>query len=87
VSTTAQAPGHPSPAELIERYAARSGRDVGAVDWYTAFAWFKLAVILEGIHARFLQRATVGDGFEEIGPAVPVLLGRAHGVLDARSPW
>ncbi|MEU2778671.1 phosphotransferase family protein, partial [Streptomyces sp. NPDC007162] len=31
VSTTAEAPGHPSPQELVERYAARSGRDVTAV--------------------------------------------------------
>ncbi|MCZ9337097.1 phosphotransferase, partial [Streptomyces sp. TRM76130] len=28
VSTTAQAPGHPDPRELVERYAVRSGRDV-----------------------------------------------------------
>ena len=34
VSTTATAAGHPEPAELIERYAARSGRDVSAVAWY-----------------------------------------------------
>ena len=54
VSTTAAArPATRTPAELIERYAARSGRDVSAVSWYTAFAWFKLAVILEGIHYRY----------------------------------
>ncbi|GAA3307510.1 phosphotransferase family protein [Streptomyces cinereospinus] len=60
VSTTAEAPGHPAPAELIERYAARSGRDVSTVSWYTAFAWFKLAVILEGIHYRYTLGRTVG---------------------------
>ncbi|MGW5197594.1 phosphotransferase family protein [Streptomyces spiralis] len=78
VSTTAQAPGHPSPAELIERYAARSGRDVGAVDWYTAFAWFKLAVILEGIHYRYTLGQTVGRGFDRIGDLVPVFI--RHGL-------
>ncbi|MHB9754748.1 phosphotransferase family protein [Streptomyces sp. BYX5S] len=74
ISTTSSAPGHPSPAELIERYAERSGRDVSAVSWYTAFAWFKLAVILEGIHYRFTLGQTVGAGFDRIGELVPVFI-------------
>ncbi|MFK4069000.1 phosphotransferase family protein [Streptomyces sp. NPDC029674] len=78
VSTTAGAPGHPDPAELIERYAARSGRDVSAVSWYTAFAWFKLAVILEGIHYRYTLGQTVGAGFDRIGELVPVFI--EHGL-------
>ncbi|MGW8065675.1 phosphotransferase family protein [Streptomyces ziwulingensis] len=78
VSTTAQAPGHPAPSELIERYAARSGRDVSGVAWYTAFAWFKLAVILEGIHYRYTLGQTVGRGFDRIGDLVPVFI--EHGL-------
>ena len=78
VSTTAQAAGHPAPAELVERYAARSGRDVTAVSWYTAFAWFKLAVILEGIHYRYTLGQTVGRGFDRIGDLVPVFI--EHGL-------
>ncbi|MFF4796142.1 phosphotransferase family protein [Streptomyces sp. NPDC001276] len=74
VSTTAEAPGHPSAAELVERYADRSGRDVSAVSWYTAFAWFKLAVILEGIHYRYTLGQTVGRGFDRIGDLVPVFI-------------
>ena len=80
VSTTAQAPGHPAPAELVERYADRSGRDVGAVAWYTAFAWFKLAVILEGIHYRYTLGQTVGRGFDRIGDLVPVFI--EHGLTS-----
>ncbi|MFE9410387.1 phosphotransferase family protein [Streptomyces sp. NPDC006704] len=78
VSTTAGAAGHPSPAELIERYAARSGRDTCAISWYTAFAWFKLAVILEGIHYRYTLGQTVGAGFDRIGELVPVFI--EHGL-------
>ncbi|MER6331750.1 phosphotransferase family protein [Streptomyces sp. NPDC014983] len=74
VSTTAEAPGHPAPEELVERYAARSGRDVSAVSWYEAFAFFKLAVILEGIHYRFTLGQTVGRGFDRIGELVPVFI-------------
>ncbi|MFI7502050.1 phosphotransferase family protein [Streptomyces sp. NPDC049687] len=78
ISTTASAAGHPSPAELVERYAAGSGRDVSAVSWYTAFAWFKLAVILEGIHYRYTLGQTVGRGFDRIGDLVPVFI--EHGL-------
>ncbi|MFJ6790415.1 phosphotransferase family protein [Streptomyces angustmyceticus] len=82
VSTTSGAPGHPSPAELIERYAARSGRDTSALAWYTAFAWFKLAVILEGIHYRFTLGQTVGAGFDRIGELVPVFID--HGLTTLK---
>ncbi|MFD9354945.1 phosphotransferase family protein [Streptomyces sp. NPDC060031] len=78
VSTTSGAPGHPAPAELIERYAARSGRDTSSIAWYTAFAWFKLAVILEGIHYRYTLGQTVGAGFDRIGELVPVFI--EHGL-------
>ncbi|MFF8412291.1 phosphotransferase family protein [Streptomyces omiyaensis] len=78
ISTTASAAGHPSAAELVERYAARSGRDVSALSWYTAFAWFKLAVILEGIHYRYTLGQTVGAGFDRIGGLVPVFI--EHGL-------
>ncbi|WP_030193082.1 phosphotransferase family protein [Streptomyces sp. NRRL S-87] len=78
VSTTSGAPGHPDPAELVERYAARSGRDTSQIAWYTAFAWFKLAVILEGIHYRYTLGQTVGAGFDRIGELVPVFV--EHGL-------
>ncbi|WP_405634621.1 phosphotransferase family protein [Streptomyces sp. NBC_01178] len=82
VSTTSGAPGHPSPAELIERYAARSGRDASAISWYTAFAWFKLAVILEGIHYRYTLGQTVGAGFDRIGDLVPVFIEHGRTTLQ-----
>lgn len=78
VSTTAGAPGHPSAREIVERYAAGSGRDTSSIAWYTAFAWFKLAVILEGIHYRYTLGQTVGAGFDRIGDLVPVFI--EHGL-------
>ncbi|SPE63863.1 putative aminoglycoside phosphotransferase [Streptomyces netropsis] len=74
ISTTRDAPGHPEPAEIVERYAARSGRDVSALPWYTAFAYFKLAVILEGIHYRYTLGRTLGPGFDRIGQLVPLFV-------------
>ncbi|MDQ0380556.1 phosphotransferase family protein [Amycolatopsis thermophila] len=38
--------------EIIARYAARSERDLSAIDWYVVLACFKLGIILEGTHAR-----------------------------------
>ena len=55
-------------------YAERSGRDVSALPWYVAFGYFKIAVILEGIHYRFVQGQTVGAGFDRIGEVVPPLV-------------
>jgi aminoglycoside phosphotransferase (APT) family kinase protein len=70
-------PGFQSPAEVVEAYAAASGRDLGALDWYVALGAYKLAVVAEGIHTRFLMGATVGEGFEIMGARVPRLVRRA----------
>lgn len=47
-------------AQLVERYAEVSGRDVSQLDFYVAFAFWKLACILEGVYARYLGGA-LGD--------------------------
>jgi aminoglycoside phosphotransferase (APT) family kinase protein len=47
--------GFPSHADLVERYARRTGRDVSRVGYYIAFSAFRLAVISEGVHARYLH--------------------------------
>jgi aminoglycoside phosphotransferase (APT) family kinase protein len=74
--------GHPTLAEMSSRYAGRSGRDVSDLHWYVAFAAFKLAVILEGVHYRYVQGQTVGDGFETIGNLVGPLVMRGHKALE-----
>ncbi|GAA4842917.1 phosphotransferase family protein [Kitasatospora terrestris] len=70
----ALAPGFPPAAELVRRYAELSGRDVSGLGWYTGFASFKLAVVLEGIHYRHSQGGTVGAGFDRIGELVPAFV-------------
>ncbi|MDH6521935.1 aminoglycoside phosphotransferase (APT) family kinase protein [Streptomyces sp. SAI-135] len=69
-------PAFPRWEELADRYAGRSGLKLDDLPWYMAFAHYKLAVILEGIHFRHQQGLTVGDGFESIGPMVPELVAR-----------
>ena len=70
-------PGFPTRPEVVEMYAVGSQRDLAALDWYIALGHYKLAIIAEGIHARFLMGMTVGEGFESMGPAVPLLVDRA----------
>jgi len=44
--------GFPTRAEIVERYAKRTGRDVSSADWYEVLACYKLGAILEGTYAR-----------------------------------
>jgi aminoglycoside phosphotransferase (APT) family kinase protein len=74
--------GFMSRDEVVERYAKGSGLDVSQLDFYEALAAYKLAIILEGIHARYLMGKTVGDGFQHIGALVEVMVQSA---LDATS--
>ncbi len=57
--------GFPTYAELVDRYAARTGRDVSEIDYYRAFAGWRLAVISEGVYARFLHNAMGGQQLDD----------------------
>ena len=63
-----QGHGLPGNDQQLAAYAAASGRELGDMELRTsALAYFKLAVILEGIHYRYLKGQTVGEGFDRIG--------------------
>jgi aminoglycoside phosphotransferase (APT) family kinase protein len=68
------APGYPAEAEILARYAECSGRDLSDLGFYIALGSFKAAVILEGIHFRYVHGQTVGEGFQEIGAMVEPLV-------------
>ena len=44
--------GFPSNAEMVARYAERSGRSLVHLPWFEVLACYKLGLILEGTHAR-----------------------------------
>jgi aminoglycoside phosphotransferase (APT) family kinase protein len=48
-------PGFPSRAELVDRYAERSGREVEPLAWFEALALWKAAVFCEAIYGRFIR--------------------------------
>jgi aminoglycoside phosphotransferase (APT) family kinase protein len=60
-------PGFARRAELIDRYENRSGRALSHLDFYVAFAYWKLACILEGVYARYVGGAMGEDGFDFSG--------------------
>src|SRR5262245_32576534 len=47
------APGFISREQVRSRYAESSGRDLGEIDFYVALGYWKLAIILEGVYARY----------------------------------
>jgi aminoglycoside phosphotransferase (APT) family kinase protein len=82
VSPFTTLPGFLRRADLIEEYARRSGRDVAAIDFYRVLALYKLAIISEGIYARYLQGKTLGEGFEGMARAAVPLARRALAIAD-----
>jgi aminoglycoside phosphotransferase (APT) family kinase protein len=57
--TTAE--GFSTRAEVMERYAAVSPLDLSGIGYYTAFGYWKLACILQGVYARYVAGAGAGD--------------------------
>jgi aminoglycoside phosphotransferase (APT) family kinase protein len=70
-------PGFQTRAELIDRYASQSRRDVDDLDWYVVLAIWKLAVLLEGSYARHLGGMTDDPFFALMKEGVPYLAHRA----------
>jgi aminoglycoside phosphotransferase (APT) family kinase protein len=74
VADAATAPGFPDAAEITDAYARRSGRDLSNLGFYLGLAFFKIAVICEGIYYRFTLGQTLGEGFGDIGAAPEPLI-------------
>jgi aminoglycoside phosphotransferase (APT) family kinase protein len=73
------APGFPANEELRDRYAERSGRDLSQLDFFVALGYWKLAIILEGVYARYAagQYGKVDPGIEEFARLVERLAAAA----------
>ncbi|MFQ5827730.1 MAG: phosphotransferase family protein [Candidatus Methylomirabilia bacterium] len=58
------APGFPSRAQLLDRYASRIGRDVGNIDFYSTFNYWKTTCILQGVYARYVNAQKSAEGVD-----------------------
>ncbi|MDQ2622293.1 MAG: phosphotransferase family protein [Actinomycetota bacterium] len=77
-------PGFPLKRELAEHYAEVSGRDISQLDFFVALGYWKLAIIIEGVLARFRagqygEGESAGDEFES---TVQALAGAAAEAVE-----
>jgi aminoglycoside phosphotransferase (APT) family kinase protein len=65
----AELPGFVPSSTLAERYAVRSGRSTGSIDFYLAFEHWRAAIIKEGIFTRSNRQGSpdhvIGDSVAE----------------------
>jgi aminoglycoside phosphotransferase (APT) family kinase protein len=76
--------GYPSRTELAERYERCTGRDLAGLDWYTALALWKLAVLYEYGRRRAIRG--VGDPYYADQTLVQAFLEAAHRTAGIEPP-
>jgi aminoglycoside phosphotransferase (APT) family kinase protein len=67
------APGWLDRGSALDRYGERSGRDLSDARWYVVFGTWKLGVVLQQIHIRWLRGQTVDPRFEPLGEGARAL--------------
>lgn len=81
LATVTTRPGWLAPTELVDRYAERSGRDLGTLRFFEVFALFKVAVVIQQIYYRFVNGQTSDPRFANFGDRVTYLARRAATLL------
>ena len=79
--------GFASRSELVDAYASETGRPIEQVDYFVAFAYWRLACILEGVYARYLaggMGSTVPDDLDRYADSIDRLVARAGDILGGR---
>jgi aminoglycoside phosphotransferase (APT) family kinase protein len=76
--TVADTPGFMTRKEFIDYYAQKSGRDLSDMHWYLVFGYFKLAVILQQIYARWHNGQTKDERFANFNERVKNVIVHAH---------
>jgi len=82
LTTVTHRPGYFTRDEIIDRYGARSGRDLSAIRYYEIFAVFKIAVVIQQIYYRFVQGQTTDARFANFGARVEYLAHHATGLAE-----
>lgn len=70
-------PGSLTRAQLVQRYAQKTGRDVSNMAFYLVFARFKIAVIVQQIYYRYHQGLTQDERFATMPHRIKLLLSAA----------
>lgn len=72
-------------AEIIERYAEKSGRDVSHIRFYHALGLYRLVVICAQIYVRYERGQTKDARFEAFGQMMPLLAQAAQDVAEGKN--
>jgi aminoglycoside phosphotransferase (APT) family kinase protein len=70
INVVTNQPGFYSRRQLVQEYALLSGRDVSNINYYVAFGFYKLGVILQQIYYRFAKGELNDARFEHLNVAV-----------------
>jgi aminoglycoside phosphotransferase (APT) family kinase protein len=85
LTTVTTLPGWLTRDEVVERYAARSGRDLSTLRFFEVFALFKIAVVIQQIFYRYVKGQTDDQRFAKFGDRVAYLARRAASLTGVRS--
>lgn len=84
-SPTAQ-PGFISRQDLLNEYAKASGRDLEHIDYYLAFANWRIVCILQGVYSRYLDGAmhgkTPAGGMDALKTRIDSLIKKSWQYVD-----
>jgi len=75
--------GLPSRAEIAARYRERTGADLTTLPWWTGFAYWKTAVVVQQLYTRFVRGESKDTRMIAIGARAPKLAQRADAELRA----
>jgi aminoglycoside phosphotransferase (APT) family kinase protein len=82
LTTVIDRPGYFSKEEIVDRYAARSRRDVSGIRFYEIFAVFKIAVVIQQIFGRYARGQTDDPRFAHFDVRVAHLARQAAALAE-----
>ena len=68
--------------EILDRYEAATGLDLGKIGYYEGLALYRITVIIEQIYARYVAGQTSDDRFAVLEPLAPILAKASLDVLE-----
>jgi len=77
LTTVIDRPGYFTKAEILDRYASRSTRDLSGIRFYEVFAVFKIAVVIQQIYYRYVNGQTTDARFATFDERVAFLARQA----------
>ena len=82
LTTVTHREGYFTRDEILERYAARSGRDLSGIRFYQVFAIFKIAVVIQQIYFRYVNGQTTDARFAKFNERVAYLATQATALAE-----